>query len=139
MSAKIEVIGLTELRDKCARIARDTRPALEKATEKAIEYVHSQVPDYPPPPESSTYRRTGTLGRGITTEVRSVGNAIVGVIGNNVIYAPDVISLEAVGGRGPQTRRHKQTGWYTLQEVVRKAHDVVVNIYREAVQGLLGE
>lgn len=132
----ITILGLDELNRKLNRIQGDLRPSLEQATNKAVLYVHSTVPPYPAPPAASTYRRTGTMGRSITTEVRSLGSQVVGVIGTNVIYAPWVISDESAGGAGPQAFMHKGR-WWTLQGVVSKARDNIVKIYEDAVRALL--
>lgn len=133
---KIVVRGLDQLNRKLDGITRDVQPALRKATEKAVLYAHGQVPEYPAPPDGSTYRRTGTLGREIGTEVRGLGKEIVGVLGTTTVYAPWVISSEAIGNRGPQAKVHKGR-WYTLQGVVIKAKDGIVKIYERAIHDLI--
>lgn len=130
MTDMIRIIGLNELKAKMARRGRDIPAELEVATRKAVAYVHSTVPAYPPPPPQSTYRRTGTLGREIGTEVRPMGSKIIGLIGTNTVYAPWVISDEKVGSRGPQAWMHVGR-WWTLQGVVHKAWGSVVKIYRD--------
>ena len=89
------------------RIARGIRAYQLRATQKAVIYVHSTVPPYPPKPIGSSYRRTGTLGRQITTEVRTVGIDVVGLIGSPTVYSPWVISEKRVGSRGPQAWMHQ--------------------------------
>ncbi len=139
MSARLHVYGLDELDHKLDRIARDTRAELTRATDEALAYTHGQVPSYPPEPPASDYRRTGTLGREITTEVRTIGSEIVGAIGTATVYAPWVISdKDTVGGRGPQAWMHRGR-WWTLQGVVRGARAGIVDIYRRAVERLLKE
>jgi hypothetical protein len=108
---------------------------------KAVLYVQSQVPPYPAPPPDSRYRRTGTLGRSITSktavEVKGIGNDVVGTLGTAVVYAPYVISSERIGSRGPQTRVHKATGWYTLQAVVEKSATGVMRVFEQGIRALL--
>ena len=106
--------------------------------DRAVKYVHSQVPSYPSPPSTSRYRRTGTLGRTITTEVRSLtGNDVVGSIGTRTVYAPWVISSEkGKDGRGPQAKVHKGR-WYTLQGVVMGQADRVRQIFETEIRKLL--
>ena len=135
----VTIRGLTELQEKYAHKGRDIRPMLARTMDKAVKYAQSQVPGYPEPPPFSTYRRTGQLGRALTSEVREIGNASVGVIGNATVYAPDVISSEAVGGRGPQKWYHARTGWYTLQAVVDGAREAIIDIFRKAVKMLVEE
>jgi hypothetical protein len=135
----IEIRGLDELVRKAQRMGRETQPMLTRTMDRAIKYVHSQVPPYPPAPPDSRYRRTGLLGRSIATEVRALGGTTVGVIGTNVVYAPDVISNVPANGRGPQMWYHTRTGWYTLQGVVGKAESQVVAIFEAALDRLIGD
>lgn len=128
----LQIKGMAELNRKLDRIRRDIRPEMRAATEKALAYVHSRVPPYPSPPPDSTYRRTGTLGRSITTQVRELGTQMVGVIGTNVVYAPYVIDEKR------QAAMHSGR-WWTLQAVVRKARAGVRAIYRAAIRDLLGK
>ena len=102
------------------------RRAAKDGMQQGVLYVHSTVPAYPAPPPLSTYRRTGTLGRGITTDVRDEGDAIQGVIGTNTPYAPYVIDEDE------QTSVHAGR-WWVLQDVVRKAIDGVVQRIRDSV------
>jgi hypothetical protein len=136
MSETIILKGWDHLEAKLKRIAGGMHDMRMTATQKAVIYVHGEVPPYPPAPPTSTYIRTGTLGRSITTEVRELGSQIVGVIGSDVVYAPWVISDEAVGDAGPQAKAHRGR-WYTLQGVVRKAKNAIVNIYLEELRNLL--
>jgi len=133
---KITIRGLDRLNRRLDDIERDIRPTLRDATEKAVLYVHGQVPEYPSPPPRSTYRRTGTLGREIGTEVKELGSEIVGVIGTATVYAPWVISDRAVGSRGPQAGVHRGR-WYTLQGVVKKARNAIIEIYQKAIHDLV--
>lgn len=128
--------GLPELIRKYNTIADKMPDMLRGATQKAIIYVHSTVPPYPVAPSTSTYTRTGTLGREIHTRVETVGSSSVGIIGTPTVYSPFVISDEEQKGRGPQTNAHRGR-WWTLQEVVRRARDVVVDIYLAELRALL--
>jgi hypothetical protein len=133
----IKITGIEHLEARLKRMTAETRSELERATHQAVLYVHSQLPPYPAPPPNSTYRRTGTLGRTITTEVRSLGNDVVGAIGTNTVYAPWVISDKPVGSRGPQAWMHVGR-WWTLQQVVRDAKDAIMDIYRDALRRIVG-
>lgn len=139
MQAQIEIRGLDRVRRKLERMKQSIRPQMEKATREAIHYVHSQVPAYPPPPPTSTYRRTGTLGRSVTvfqhhapgalSRVEPLGDEVRGVIGTAIEYAPDVIDERH------QARMHKGR-WYTLQRVVRQATVGIKRIYEKMVREL---
>lgn len=136
---EVEIRGLEELQRKARRMGTDMGPTMSRTMDRAVKYVHSTVPPYPPAPPDSRYRRTGLLGRSITTEVRALGGATVGVIGTNVAYAPDVISSEPANGAGPQAWYHKRTGWYTLQDVVAKAERQIIAIFEAALDRLIGD
>ena len=129
-------IGLEALIKKLKRLsAPELTREIEKTTRKAVMYVHGKVPAYPAPPVGSTYKRTGTLGREISTKVITMGSDVVGLIGSPTPYAPWVISDEAAGGAGPQAKVHKGR-WYTLQGVVKKAQDAVNKIFEDMVRRL---
>lgn len=127
---RVIVTGLDELREKYRRAERDIRPALEKGMRKAMYYVHSQTPAYPAAPIGSTYRRTGTLGRSISTDVKPVGGSVTGIIGTPVEYAPYVIDEDR------QAWMHRGR-WWTLQSVVRKSLDRVVEILGDTLEDML--
>lgn len=131
-----KILGLDPVLNKYGRIQRDIRPILRQGVDRAVKYVHSQVPPYPPPPATSLYIRTGTLGREIGTEVRTMGAQVVGIIGSPTVYSPWVISDRAVGGAGPQARQHKGR-WWTLQGVVDKARGRVLDILRNTIRDLI--
>lgn len=136
---EVEIRGLEEFQRKARRMGTDMGPTMSRTMDRAVKYVHSTVPPYPPAPPESRYRRTGLLGRSITTEVRALGGTTVGVIGTNVAYAPDVISSEPANGAGPQAWYHKRTGWYTLQDVVAKAERQIVAIFEHALDQMIGD
>lgn len=91
---------------------------IEEGMSRGMTLIHGGLPPYPPPPASSTYRRTGTLGREITTDTAIEGNAVVGKIGTVTEYASYVIS------RDDQAWMHEGR-WWTLDEEVEKAVDQV--------------
>ncbi len=108
------MVGAHELAARWQHVMSQFPSEAQSVMNEAILYVHSTVPAYPAPPSGSHYRRTGTLGRSITTDVRPLGGDVVGVIGSNVIYAPYVIDANR--------QAHMHAGrWWTLQAVIKKA------------------
>jgi len=131
----IEIRGIKELRAKLKRMDTSLQADLVKAMTQATALVQREAARYPAPSRRPMrfvsdkqrryvmmlvsqgrvpYRRTGTLGRTLTSQVKSIGNDIIGTVGTNIVYAPWVIGHESVGGRGPQARYHRGT-WKTLK------------------------
>ena len=130
--------GLKELQAKIDKLhGKLLKSQLEQTTKEAALYVLGTVPPYPPEPIGSTYKRSGTLGRLITTDVRTVGADVVGIIGSPTPYSPWVISSEEVpAGTGPQSRVHKGR-WYTLQSVVANAAEEVVKFFDKMIKNIV--
>lgn len=157
----IRVKGLDRLERRLGGVAALRRTYLEPTMRAGVHYVHAQVPPYPPQTHKPypfvserqrryvkaaiargeitvPYRRTGQLGRSITTRVDEIGGSVVGIIGTNVEYAPWVISSEPTpDGIGPQAKYH-QGNWWTLQEVVEGAFPGVVRLFERRLTDLLG-
>ena len=116
--------------------------ALPRVMKQAVLYGQSQIPGYPAPPDGSTYRRTGTLGRSLTSmqgqapgalsRVTPLGNHTIGAIGTNIRYGPYVI------GRDRQARVHRGR-WYTLQSVIEDAKGGIVKIIRNGIMKYIGD
>lgn len=133
MASSAEFKGLDQLQAKMSKLLH-LKDELKKTTDKAVKFVEGEIPPYPS--ATSSYQRTGTLGRTMYSEVREFGSEVVGVIGNNTVYAPWVISSERIGSRGPQAGFH-ESKWYTLQGVVQKAKNGIIQIYEKWIKGLV--
>jgi hypothetical protein len=143
MSLDFDVIGDERVRAKLNAIAGGMVGALTKGMQKAVLYAQSRIPPYPPAPDTSSYTRTGTLGRVVTSmqgahpnslnrvEVEPLGK-VVGVIGGNLEYLAYVVGDED----GRQAKQH--TGrWYTLLGVVVGARDGILRVYRDVIKDLV--
>jgi len=75
-------------------------------------------------------RTSQTLGRKWTTRVSADG--LQGVVGNNVTYGPYVQS------KAKQTRYHKARGWKTDVEAIEKQRPGIVQLFKDAIERLLG-
>lgn len=132
MANSTVIKGLDQVLAKFGKLA-DIKSGLKKITEKATLFVWGEIPPYP----SGPWEREGLLGKEMYSEVRELGSEIVGLIGNNVVYGPWVISSEQIGNRGPQRHFHGAHGWYTLQGVIQKAKNGVIQIYENWIKGLI--
>lgn len=132
MDISIDILGEEKIIATLDRLDDQLPHELERAVRMATTYVHASLPGYPPARADSSYTRTGTLGREITTEVRDLGGTIVGAIGTNTVYAPWVISSQKTSsGRGPQAWMHYR--WWTLQQVLADKSDMVTSILKSAI------
>lgn len=134
----IRIDGLEQLQGKFDRFSKDIPDYLERTTKEAVIFVHSTMPSYPPEPATSTYQRTMTLWRTITSfsgqvadalsRVESLFGQVVGYVGTRLEYAPWVID------RDLQTEVHQNNGWWNLQDVVLNARDGITEIYNRGMQ-----
>jgi hypothetical protein len=143
MSLDFDVIGDKRVRAKLNAIAGGMVGALTKGMQKAVLYVQSRIPPYPPASETSRYKRTGTLGRVVTSmqgahpnslsrvEIEPLGK-VVGVIGGNLEYLAYVVGNE----EGQQAKQHAGR-WYTLLSVVTGARDGIMRVYRNTINELV--
>jgi len=86
---------------------------IRDAMDKTLMRGKNTWTQYPPQPAGSRYRRTGTLGRSISTTINAVGGRLEGVLGSNSNIAPyndDVIGIE-------QQDVFKRIGWIDAKEV----------------------
>ena len=119
---EIEVKGIEQLNRKLARIQQrldtgDPGSTLRQAMRRAVLRVQAGMMDYPTQRSGSSYRRTGTLGRRWTTEVLPEGDELIGKVGNNTKYAPQVQSEKF------QARVHRER-WQTDADVLEKSPPV---------------
>ena len=137
----IITIGLASLRAKFARMATKMPEQIEKASLETVLYVHSNMPKYPPVPSGSSYRRTGLLGRSVTTlmgrspdalsRVENKFGGVRAIVGTKVKYSPWVID------ENRQTSTHRDNGWWTLQGVVRSLSGGIRKVYAKSMREFL--
>ena len=133
---KLKWHGLDEVIAKMGKRGERLQEAPREAMLEALLFVHSQVPPYPTPPATSSYRRTHILGNSVTalsgralgalSRVEQLGSSTTGYIGTNIVYAPWVID------QARQAWMHRGR-WWTLQAVVQKARDGILAIFNKAV------
>lgn len=124
MAATLDLKGLGDA-EKALHI--DVAAIVDPVMEKAARRMQAELMDYPAPPPSSTYVRTGTLGRSWQVE----GGNMLWRIGNNTTYAPEV--------QGElQTAAHERTGWKTAESVLADAEDDLVSDIEQALQKAVG-
>lgn len=137
----IEVKGLDELQRRFQRWPGVFTQAMRKTTQAALYKVWELIPPYPPKPSTSTYDRTGLLGKtlGVSEsgqrlgskpdifEVKRLGSGgHEGRFGTRLKYAPQVI--------GPGQVSPFTGYWWTLGGVARGSQEAVLGLFRKMAQ-----
>jgi hypothetical protein len=100
------------------------------------------IPGYPPEPATSTYDRTGTLGKTLGSsmeggksgepdvyEVKALGTVFEGHFGSNLEYAPYVV--------GDDTQAAHMKHWWTLSKVAEKALDKITRVWQALADAMV--
>ncbi len=155
MPDAFEIHGVDELKQFVDHfVSTAYLTAAKMGMEHALMLLHGRLPEYPPPPEKgeaskhwtdkqrrwffwalkkglieAEYKRTGTLGRKFTTEVRVEGVDISGSFGNDCPYAPWVVGppesepLTFGGVIMFQAPIHRGRWWQFFDEVKKNLPD----------------
>jgi len=151
MDITIDASGMEPLRRKIAAFENRAKRAMRMSMEATLLVVWENVPPYPDPPATSTYTRTGTLGRSLGSseqggmggqspdilKVDVKGDQITGTFGTTLYYAPYVIGGDT-GLAQSQTATHARTGWYTIPQTLwEKSEKKVRRIWDDMAKELV--
>jgi hypothetical protein len=139
----IEIEGLDEAIQKYQGASKKLERAMRQTMNNSLLVLHENVPPYPSPPEGSTYRRTGTLGRTLGSgpgggvagkpdiyQVTGSMNNIQGAFGTRLNYAPYVISDDK------QARMHKGR-WFTMSTIADRARAKITKLWNDLIDVIL--
>lgn len=126
--ANIEIRGIAELRRKLGDMK--AFEALRDPMQRSVLRLQRDMAHYPPPLPAQRYVRTGTLGRGWTTQVDQVAGGLEGRVGNRVDYAP------RVQGYGLQEALFAGR-WQTDQDVLERNREAIVRDFEKAIDDVL--
>lgn len=129
MSFDIEIQGLAPLLQALEHYPDLVRPEMEQAAEAALLSLIPPLADYPAAPSSSTYRRTGTLGRTWTTarpEFAPLETGFEASIGNATPYGPFV--------QGDEQAKMHQGRWKTAQQIAEARRGEIEQYFEKALQ-----
>lgn len=142
MTSPIEIHGLDEIIKRMKAYPDQLTKSVRVTMQAVLLSLWESVPPYPPPPEESTYDRTGTLGRTLGSgmeggqggqpdvfTIRELGSAWEAHFGTNLDYAPYVIGDEV------QAEVH-QGRWWTIRAVAEKASEKIDKLFDTLAQKL---
>lgn len=143
MEYKIDAVGLKEVERKLKNLPELLNRNMKTAMSNSLLVLHGNVLPYPPKPEKSTYRRTGTLGRSLgsnegggkggTPTVYSItgsGINMAGKFGTNLNYAKYVID--------PDRQAYMHEGrWWTMKNIMEKSKDKINQVWAMMVRAVL--
>jgi hypothetical protein len=135
-SSMIEVKGLSEIVERMKQYPQKVNESLRVTLQAALLVLWESVPPYPQADETSTYRRTGTLGRSLGSgmeggksggqpdiyQVYSLGSAWEAKFGSNLDYAPYVI-----GDGDDQAWMHYR--WWRVSVIKERAEAKVQKLF----------
>ncbi len=139
----IEVRGLTELINRMRQFPDKLQQILKLGMDASLLALWEKVPPYPAPPQDSTYRRTGTLGRTLGSsesggrsggtpeiyETRKLGaTGMEGQFGTNLEYAPHVI--------GEQSQASHMSHWWKMGKIVADAKAKIQTVWKGIAEKL---
>lgn len=156
----IEIEGLDKLTKKLEKV-EELHRVLRAPMKKSVSLLHDDISKYPrkdptafnrlaTPKQKRAYWervrsgaaehrrgigyvRTGKLGKKWTSEVRTSSTEIVGVVGVNAGYAPQVQSL------ANQTKYHKASGWPTIEKVSDDNEGKINLLFEQAIDRVVNE
>ena len=123
MSLKVETRGAEILATRYR--AFDGKATLTRVANEYLARMQIDLNHYPPVPPRSKYKRTGRLGRGWLH--RTEGAQGIVRLENVTPYAPWVQGYQ-------QAWMHKATGWETVEQVMARYHDRMIESMRRVVR-----
>jgi hypothetical protein len=136
MTSLIEVKGLDEIIERMRQYPKRLNDGLRVTLQAALLVLWEKVPPYPQADETSTYRRTGTLGRTLGSgmeggksggqpsiyEVHQLGAAWEANFGTNLSYASRVI-----GDGDDQAWMHYR--WWQISVIKERAEEKIQSLF----------
>jgi hypothetical protein len=131
VNIEIKTTGVKELEGKITVLQSKLDPnnpagTLRAVMQRSLYRLQIGLATYPPQRASARwYKRTGTLGRRWTTKI-DPGNPMVGRVGNNTVYAPEVQSHD-------YQRRSLRGYWQTDKEVLERNREIIIREFQNAI------
>lgn len=140
---KVKVHNAEKVKIALNKIDKDARDKIVEKTKEIILWLQGNLPGYPGERPAQDYRRTGLLGRVVTTypaqplgagaqalsKVETLGSDIVGLLGGQLDY------IEFVIDEHNQAWMHAGR-WYQLQPEVLSHRDEIISMYEQMADEL---
>lgn len=136
MPVSIEVKGLEQARRRFAQFPRILDEEAKKTMEQSLLHLQGSVPAYPPPPATSSYKRTGQLGRSMGVgmnggklgkpdiyRIKKVGRGYEGHFGSSLSYAGRVI--------GERQESPWVAYWWNIKTVAQRAQRGIERLFSQ--------
>ena len=130
MDVAVRSDGADELVQRFGNLRMQT--ILRPPMNRGLLEIQAALQEYPEARPTSSYVRTGRLGKAWTHRVYTEPGAIYGVVGNNVEYAPFVQNYQF------QSRVHKRR-WLTDKAAVEQFRSGIVADFQRTNQRALEE
>jgi len=132
--------GLDEIRERMKRFPDKYRTVMHKTMDRVLLHIAESVPEYPPPPPDSDYRRTEQLGRSLGAgsgkadiyEVKEMGEGMAAEFGTNLEYAHYVIGDYDT----EQAWMHRGRWWTLPQDVLNRSMEGITEAFQELADKL---
>lgn len=102
-----------------------------RSMDKSVKLVQRRQQAYPPAPPSSSYRRTGTLGRRWSTQVRPIIGSVRGEGYNPTPYYPYV--------QGEDQAQVHAGRWTATKEQLKKSENEIVEFHKAGLEDAIRE
>lgn len=143
MPVEIKITGLDKIYLLFADMPNKMRKFLRTGMEQSLLVLHENVPPYPPAPATSSYIRTGMLGKSLGSSeaggkagtptvysIKSNDVQTIGQFGTQLSYAKYVIDPDR------QAYMHKGR-WWTMNTIKVKSEKKVIQVWERLVKGVL--
>lgn len=126
----IKVEGLSDQIKRMVAFPKTLDKEMSDTMSAALDVFEEKVPDYPPPPAGSRYRRTHTLGNSLikgsglnVMKSEKISGMHQGTFGTKVKYAPYVISDTH------QAWMHKDW-WWTVEVIAQRSIGKITELFQ---------
>jgi hypothetical protein len=145
--------GLEKLHQAAAKFPSQVQQGMQAATKGAVELIRAGVAKYPPATAANrapgingrwyvrgfgtktvtgrSYPTSEVLGKSWTTEIKTLGGTVRGVVGTRVSYARYVQDEEK------QAAFHTARGWPTAQGVLKERADDIQAFFAHMIRNIL--